>query len=279
MAEKNYLAPAEIAEYVVDTAKVKAGSPAGKLLALGFMAGMWIAMGSSGSTMIAHNLLMKPETYGLGRALLGMIFGGGLMLVVISGGELFTGNCLMIQGVIQKEITWQAMLRNWGLVYLGNLLGSLFIAALVVHTGAMSYSANDLGGMTIRIAASKTSLGFTQALASGVLCNILVCATVWMSYGAKDVAGKVLVCFFLIWLFASSGFEHCVANMYYIPAGLWAAATQPWLDAAMLSESYLTNLTWVNFALRNLVPVTLGNIIGGCGLTGCIYWYCYLRKA
>jgi formate/nitrite transporter len=184
----------------------------------------------------------------------------------------------MVVGLLEKQIKLGAMLRNWGLVYTGNLLGSLLIAALAVFSGLMGASANDFGGMTIRIAASKASLGFGQAVALGVLCNMLVCGAVWMSYGAKDIGGKIFSCFFPILLFITSGFEHSVANMFYIPAGIWAASNPAWLEAAKLSESALANLTWVNFFIQNLLPVTIGNIIGGSCLIGGVYWFSYLRK-
>jgi formate/nitrite transporter len=250
-----------------------------KLLALGFMAGTFVALASNGSTMAAHNLLLRPETYGLGRTIGGAIFGAALMLVVVAGGELFTGNTLMVMGLLDKKITLGAMLRNWCLVYVGNFIGSLFIAALAVYSGSLHASANDFGGMTIRIAASKTALGFGQAVALGVLCNMLVCGGVWMAYGAKDIGGKLLACFFSIWLFATSGFEHSVANMFYIPAGIWAAADHEWLEAAKLSGSALAGLNWANFFARNLLPVTIGNIIGGSCLIGGVYWFCYMRSS
>ena len=278
MAEKNFLAPAEIAEYTANVAKTKASLPAAKMLVLGFMAGAFIAFASNGSTMAAHNLLLKPETYGLGKALAGFIFTAGLMMVVVCGAELFTGNNLMIIGVLDKRITWLEMLRNWLFVYVGNLFGSMTIAALSVYSGLMNASANDFGGMTIRIAASKAGLNFCKALVLGILCNILVCVAVWMSFGAKDLIGKLFACFFPIWLFVTSGFEHSIANMFYVPAGLWAKSNPAWLEAAKLSDSALANLTWGNFFINNLIPVTIGNVIGGACVVGCAYWFCYLRK-
>jgi len=278
MSEKQFLSPGEIAEYTVSAAQTKAASSAVKLLVLGFLAGVYIAFASNGSTMAAHNLLNNPETYGLGKALAGSIFGTGLMLVIVAGAELFTGNNLMIMGVLQKKISLGAMFRNWLIVYICNFLGSFFIAVLMVNSGLFNSSANVFGGMTIRIAANKTGLTFLQALFLGILCNILVCAAVWMSYGAKDIAGKLFSCFFPIWLFITSGFEHSVANMFYVPAGILAAANPNWLAAAKISDVDLTNLSWANFIIKNLLPVTIGNTIGGGLLVGCLYWFSYLKK-
>lgn len=278
MADKQFLPPAEIAEYVVTLAQTKAASSAARLLALSFLAGAFVAFAANGSTMAAYNLLFNPQTYGLGRILSGFIFGGALMMVVVAGAELFTGNNLMIIGLLERKITLFRMLRNWAFVYLGNLLGAFFIALLVVYSGLLNTGANDVGGMTIRIAASKTELGFLQAIILGILCNMLVCTAVWMSYGAKDIAGKILTCFFIIMLFVASGYEHSIANMFYIPAGILAAANNGWLEAAKISAGSFENLTWANYILKNLLPVTLGNVIGGCFMIGYFYWFSYLKN-
>lgn len=276
MSDKAFLSSAEIAEYAISTAQVKASSSVGKLLALGFIAGSFVAFASNGSTMVAFNLLFQPDTYGLGKLICGAIFPAALMMVLVAGGELFTGNTIMVMGLLEKKITLSAMLRNWLIVYIGNFLGSLMVAAFVVYSGILHAGADGFGGMTIRIAVSKTGSSFSQAVVLGILCNVLVCAAVWMSYGAKDVTGKLLSCFFVIWLFAASGYEHCVANMFYIPAGIWASANPAWLEAAKMGGA-TAGLTWSGFLMRNLLPVTLGNIIGGSGLIGGIYWFSYVH--
>ncbi|MDR1192959.1 MAG: formate/nitrite transporter family protein [Peptococcaceae bacterium] len=278
MAENQYLAPAEIATVALRTAETKAAAGAGQLLALGLIAGVFIGLAAQGSNMAAYNLLANPATYGLGRSLVGVTFGTGLMLILVAGGELFTGNCLMILGPLEKRFAWPAMLRNWALVYLGNFIGSQLIVWLIYASGLLNSSAGLLGGMTAKIAASKVSLSFGQALASGILCNLPVCGAVWMSYGAKDIISKLGVCFFPVWLFATSGFEHSVANMYFIPAGILAAANPTWTAAAGLDAAAdLAGLTWGNFFTKNLFPVTIGNILGGACLVGGVYWFCYLR--
>lgn len=277
-----YLKPAEICEATVEAGVAKAASPASTLLILSFLAGAFIAFASEGSNMAAFNLLARPETYGLGKALAGAIFGTGLMLVVIAGGELFTGNTMMVGALAVGRIGPGALLRNWALVYLGNLLGSLFIALLMVESGLFSSGANLLGAVTIKIAAYKTGLPFLSAFILGILCNWLVCLAVWMAYGAKDIAGKVLAIFFPIWLFITSGFEHSVANMYYIPAGILAAGKGELLAAALehgLTAEALERLGWGSFLLRNLIPVTLGNIVGGGAFVMMAYLVAYRPRS
>lgn len=279
MAEKCYLTPAEITAAMIETGVRKASlAPAIQFL-LGILAGVYIAFASEGSNMAAFNLLADPDTYGLGRCLAGAIFPGGLMLVVVAGGELFTGNTLMAMAVRERRITWGGMAANWFWVYAGNFAGSVLIAHMMAESGLFNAGANLLGGMTIKIAAGKAGLGFLAAFYLGVLCNWLVCLAVWMAAGATDVTGKIFAIFFPIWLFITSGFEHSVANMYYIPAGLFAKANPAWSAASGLSAQALDGLTWTAFLLHNLVPVTLGNIVGGALFVGMAYWASYVRPA
>jgi formate transporter len=279
--ERGYLTPQEITETAIAVGVKKARSGAGQLLILGFLAGAFIAFASEGSNMAAFNLLARPETYGLGKALAGSIFGTGLMLVLIAGGELFTGNTLMVGALAVRRISLAAMLRNWALVYASNFLGSVFIAYLMAVSGLFSSGANMLGAVTIKIAAYKTGLGFLSAFALGLMCNWLVCLAVWMNYGAKDMTGKIFAIFFPIWLFITSGFEHSIANMYYVPAGIFAAADPALLQAALehgVSETSLAGLTWRGFALKNLLPVTLGNIVGGSLFVMVAYFFAFRDK-
>lgn len=272
------LKPAEITELTIETAVDKSGGSFKKLILLSFLAGAFIAFAAEGSNMAAFNLLARPETYGLGKVLAGAIFGTGLMLVVLAGGELFTGNTMILAAVCEKKVTLGRMLRNWGIVYLGNLLGSLFIAYMMVHSGLLSSGADMLGAITVKIAVYKVNLTFIQAFYLGIMCNWLVCLAVWLSYGAESMAGKILAIFFPIWLFITSGFEHSVANMYYIPAGILAKAVNPNYGELMnLSEEVLDSLTWGSFFINNLVPVTLGNIIGGGVMVAIAYWFVYKK--
>ena len=278
MSERQYYNPEEIALRTLETAEKKAKMDWPRQLVLGILAGAFIAFASEGSNMAAFNLLANSETYGLGKALAGAIFGTGLMFVLIAGGELFTGNTLMVSGVLAKRVRLRDMLRNWFFVYLGNLLGSLLIAFMMVHSGLFDSSGGMLGGVTIKIAAGKVGLPFHSAVFLGIMCNWIVCLAVWMAYGAKDITGKAIIIFFTIWLFITSGFEHSVANMYYIPAGILAKTNGTWAAISHLPQSALDGLHWQSFFINNLIPVTLGNIIGGAGFVGAAYWFVYLRK-
>ncbi len=276
----NYLSPKQITAATVETGLKKSKLSVAKMIVLGFLAGAFIAFAAEGSNMAAYNLWMSPATYGLGKALAGTIFGTGLMLVLIAGGELFTGNTLITLGVLDGKVKLGDMFKNWLFVYLGNFLGSLLIAFLIVHSGQLGASGNALAGMTIKIAAYKVGLTFSKAFILGILCNWLVCLAVWMAYGATDIAGKILAIFFPIWLFITSGFEHSVANMYYIPAGILAKANVDYRAAAELmgvTAEKLAHLNWTTFVVDNLVPVTLGNIVGGALFVAGVYWFVYAR--
>lgn len=275
--EKRPLKPAEITDAIIQTAQDKVNGRFLKLLVLGFLAGAFIAFAAEGSNMAAFNLLAEPTTYGLGKALAGAIFGTGLMLVVLAGGELFTGNTMILAAVCDRKVKINRMLRNWLIVYVGNLIGSLFIAYMMVNSGLLASGGDMLGAVTIKIAAYKVNLAFMQAFYLGIMCNWLVCLAVWIATGAETMAGKILAIFFPIWLFITSGFEHSVANMYYIPAGIMAKANEAYLTLANLSPEALSHLTWGGFFINNLLPVTLGNIVGGGLLVGMAYWYSYKK--
>jgi formate/nitrite transporter len=263
--------PLEILDLAGDVAAAKAARPLPAQAILGFLAGAFIAFAAEGSTMAAFNLLFDPARVGLGRVLAGAVFGTGLMLVVLAGGELFTGNCLMVAGIMEGKLRAVPMLKSWAVVYAANFAGSLFVAALMAWSGLFASAGGLAGGMTIRIAAGKCALAFGPAFALGLLCNWLVCLAVWVSWAARDATGKILACFFVICLFITSGFEHSIANMYYIPAGIFARANSAWVAASGLSPEMLDALGWKNFFLRNLLPVTLGNIAGGAGMTAVLF--------
>lgn len=275
---KAYLTPAEIVDVTLQTGVKKAKAPGLALFILGILAGAFIAFAAEGSNMAAFNLFAEPTTYGLGKALAGSIFGTGLMLVILAGGELFTGNTMMLAALLDKRIGIGGMLKNWSIVYIGNFVGSVFIAAMMVHSGLFNSGDSVLGAMTIKIAAYKVGLSWTQAFVLGIMCNWLVCLAVWLAYGAQDMTGKIFGIFFPIWLFITSGFEHSVANMYYIPAGILAKSNEKWVEAAMahgVTPEKLAHLNWETFAINNLVPVTLGNIVGGGIFVGVVYFYTY----
>lgn len=277
MNTRTLLAPAEILDHTIKTAENKAGNSFKRLIILSFLAGAFIAFAAEGSNMAAFNLLAVPTTYGLGKALAGAVFGTGLMLVVIAGGELFTGNTMILAAVCERKVSVSRMLRNWIIVYFGNLLGSIFIASMMMHSGLFASGENMLGAVTLSIAVHKVNLSFLQALFLGIMCNWLVCLAVWMSFGADSMTGKIFAVFFPIWLFITSGFEHSVANMYYIPAGILAKAEPIFGQMAGLSSEALDSLTWESFFINNLIPVTLGNIIGGGIFVSMAYWYAYKK--
>jgi formate/nitrite transporter len=267
--------PQEILQKTSDNGVAKASKSFCNLFILGILAGVYIAFASEGSNMAAFNLLAKPETYGLGRCLAGAIFPGGLMLVVLAGGELFTGNTMMLLPLATGKIRLTGLLRNWLIVYTGNFVGSVFVAYLIICSGQLNGGNHLLGGMTIKIAATKCHLSFLEAFSLGILCNWLVCLAVWMATGTKEMIGKIFAIFFPIWLFITSGFEHSVANMYYISAGLFAQSHPDWLASVPLRPELLESLTWTNFFIANLLPVTLGNIVGGGIFVSLAYRFAY----
>ena len=201
-------------------------------------------------------------------------------MVVVAGGELFTGNSLMLMAMAEGRISPWQLLRSWIVVYAGNFAGALLTAGLVCLSGQWGMSGGLLGASVIKTAAGKTALSFQNAFFLGILCNWLVCLAVWMSFAARDIAGKVLVIFFPIWIFVTSGFEHSVANMYYIPAGILAAADPALAERAAsvgLSPEALANLNWGAMLQANLLPVTLGNVVGGGVLVALACWFVYRR--
>lgn len=278
MDKKDFYAPAEIVDVALAVCVKKVSTPYFKEFLLAILAGAFIGFASEGSNMAAFNLFARPETYGLGKVLAGSIFGTGLMLVIVAGAEMFTGQTLILAAVLDGKVKLSQMLTNWVLVWIGNLVGSLFLAYMMVQSGLFNSGDSVLGAMTIKIASYKVGLSFMSAFWLGVMCNWLVCLAVWMSFAAKDIVGKLFAIFFPIWLFITSGFEHSVANMYYIPAGIMAKSNPQWVAAAAeygVTPEKLEHLNWMTFFLNNELPVTLGNIVGGGVLVGAYYWFVY----
>jgi formate/nitrite transporter len=216
--------------------------------------------------------------FGLSRLLAGLVFSLGLVLVVVGGAELFTGNTLMVMALAARKITLAEMLRAWTIVYVGNLIGALGTAVLVLLSGQYLSGEGSVATAALSLSLAKVALPFDRAFFLGILCNVLVCLAVWLSIGARSTGDKVLAVLFPVSAFVAAGFEHSVANMYLIPLGLlikdWAPASL-WTQMAISSDS-LGPLTWSSF-LWNLLPVTLGNLIGGGVLVGGVYWFVYLR--
>jgi formate/nitrite transporter len=213
--------------------------------------------------------------YGITRILAGVTFSLGLILVVIGGAELFTGNSLMIIALLNHKITFLSLLRNWGLVYVANFLGSMLIAFLVIYSRMYAFAGGELGKSMLTVANNKTNFTFLQAIILGILCNILVCLAVWLTYSTKNTGGKILAIVFPISAFIAAGFEHSVANMYILPVGLLLKSIDPVFVAGLKLD--LSSLTWINAMLYNLLPVTLGNIIGGAGFVGLLYYLIYRK--
>lgn len=265
------LAPKTIAETVATKIGVgKATSPWVAVFVLGILAGSYIGFGGLLSLVVTFDM---AERLGIGftRFMSGAVFSLGLMLVVIAGAELFTGNNLMVSSVLQREITFSTMMKRWGLVYFANFVGSIFLALLFYLSGIWKMGDGALGKYAVLVAMRKVSLPFMEALFRGIGCNWLVCLAVWMALASRQVIGKIFAIFFPIMGFVAIGFEHSIANMYFIPSGIFLA---PHYDAGILKE-----LNWFSFFVKNLVPVTIGNIIGGAVFVGMSYWSAYLKPS
>ncbi len=234
-----------------------------EIMVAAVLAGMFIAFGASSSNVAAFGI----EDVGIARTLTGCVFPVGLMLIVLVGGELFTGDCLMFAGFLDRRYKARQMARVLIFVYLGNLIGSAVLAWLIACSGQWNYGSGALAAYTIKIAYGKVHLSFGSALISGILCNILVCFAVLTAGAAKDVTGKIWGCFFPILAFVLAGYEHCVANMYYIVAGIIAASKPEYAAKAMelygYTEQELASLNLGSMFAVNLLPVTIGNIVGG----------------
>ncbi len=270
----NLFSPAEIARNYIKTGRGKVNTPAGKMLVLAIMAGAFIAFGGVAATTAA----VSAPYASVGKLVGALVFPGGLTMVLLAGSELFTGNNLLVIPLLEKEISLAGMLKNWIVVYIGNFIGSCLVGAGVVYSHQISLFDNGLAVSVLSTAASKCSLSFGDAFIRGILCNFLVCIAVWISFAAKDVVGKIAGLFFPIMIFVLCGFEHSVANMYFISAGIFAKTVPAFASAASEAGVDLDVISWGNFLGRNLLPVTLGNIVGGAVCVGCVYWFLYLRE-
>jgi formate/nitrite transporter len=263
---------AEIVKYFSESSMQKSKYSVLRLMILGILGGAFIAFAAQGSNAAIYTI----ASAGLGKALAGALFSTGLIMVGITGAELFTGDMLMIIPCLGRQYRFSRLLRNWSLVYLGNFSGSILIVGFILLSGQFDFSGGLLGAFTIKTAVYKVSLSFVKAFFMGVLCNWLVCLAVWMAVAAKDVIGKIFAIFFPIWLFITSGFEHSIANMYYIPAGILAKANPLYVQQALamgVTAESLDHLNWASFLTGNLIPVTLGNMIGGIIFVGGLFWF------
>ena len=248
----------------------KSTNAATKLLVLGVLAGFLIGMGAMVTNTAGH-ALTNPS---VAKIVSGLLFPFGLIMVILTGAELFTGNCLITISVMEKKVNWLGMLRNWFYVYLGNFIGSVLLAMAAAYSGPMNLNSNAVAVYTMKVAAVKCALTFGNAVVLGILCNVLVCIAVAMSLMSKTTGGRALGAYLPIAFFVIAGFEHSVANMYYISAGLFAKNIPAYVEAAAAAGLDISGLTWWNFLVHNLLPVTLGNIIGGCSFAA-LLWFAH----
>jgi len=267
------LLPPEMARRAEESGAAKATTDHGRLVALAVLAGAFIAFGGIFSTVALAGAAGAP--WGAIRVLAGVTFSVGLILVVVGGAELFTGNNLIVMAWAGGRVSTWALLRNWILVYAGNIAGGVGIALLASGARLHEAGGGAVGATALGIAAGKLQLGFVQAVLLGILCNVLVCLAVWLSYSARSTTDRVLAVVPPIAAFVAAGFEHSIANVYFVPFALLVT----WLDPGFVVASGLDTraLSWGGFLARNLAPVTLGNVIGGALLVGGVYWFVYLR--
>lgn len=271
--------PPEMAEKAEVIGIKKAKMSFSNTFALSILAGAFIAIGAIFSTTVSAGSSMLP--YGVGRLLSGLTFSLGLILVIVGGAELFTGNSLIIMAFSSQKVTLSQLLKNWAIVYIGNFVGSVGTSILIFFSKQYTFGNGAIGLTMLNIGESKTSLSFLQAIALGILCNALVCMAVWLCYSARSTADKILSIIPPISAFVAAGFEHSVANMYFIPVSLLVKyfAHPSFFYMIQKIPSDFPNLTLGNFFLVNLLPVTIGNIIGGAVMVGLVYWYIYLRRS
>lgn len=256
------LSPSQLMEACAAAGERKCALSPRRAFLLALLAGALIAFGAAATNTAAHT----ARDAGTVRLICGLLFPFGLGIVSVTGGELFTGNCLIAVPLSQRRVTAAAMGKNWAVVYLGNFVGALLVAACCAFTGQLNYSDGGLALFTMKLAAGKCVLSLPAALALGIACNVLVCLGVLCAMTARDTTGKILGAYLPVALFVLCGFEHSVANMFYIPAGLFAKTVPAYAALAADSGLDLTELTWGAFLLKNLLPVTLGNILGGVGV-------------
>ncbi|HDL60021.1 MAG TPA: formate/nitrite transporter family protein [candidate division WOR-3 bacterium] len=246
-----------------------------KLFILGILAGVYIGFGAELATMVGHDVA-KYMGVGMAKLIMGAVFSVGLMLVVIAGAELFTGNNLIFLSVLDKRAPVWRLFYNWIVVYIANLIGSLLLVILMYWSGLWKTNGYLVGATALKIANAKVNLSFLEAFARGVGCNWLVCLAVWIAFSARQTIGKIFAIFFPIMAFVASGFEHSVANMYFIPMGMFLKNIPHVVAAAGYPD--LSNLNMYGFWVRNELPVTLGNMVGGAFFVAMLYWIVYIWR-
>ena len=286
------LLPPAMASKAEDLGVKKANLKAPNMFMLAILAGAFIGIGAIFATTVAAGGMSVKDAagaaafstgfpYGVTRLLVGLVFTVGLILVVVGGAELFTGNTLIMMAFASKKVTLVQLLRNWGIVYVGNLVGSMLTAYIVFLGKQYTFGSGAIGLAALNIGEAKTALTFVQAVALGIMCNALVCMAVWMCYSARTTTDKIMAIIPPIACFVAAGFEHSIANMYFIPVALFIKGSGDTAFFEMIGKTAdsFTHLTWGNFFLANLLPVTIGNIIGGGIMVGLVYWFVYQRKS
>jgi formate transporter len=271
--------PAKMASRMEEVGLAKAGLGFWTMFALAVLAGAFIATGAIFATTVTTGLGATGVGFGIVKLLAGLVFCLGLIAVVVAGAELFTGNNLIIMAFANGKVGVGGLLRNWVIVYVGNFVGSVLTALVMFLSKQYTFAGGALGANALAIANGKCSLDFMQAIALGIMCNALVCLAIWLCSSARSTTDKILAIIFPITAFVAAGFEHSVANMYFIPIGLFIknfAGPDFWTAIGKTAAEF-ANLTWPAFFITNLLPVTIGNIIGGAGFVGLAYWFIYLR--
>ena len=269
--EKRMLKPAEICDEIIDIYEHKAHYPVLKSIVLGILAGAFIALGGFAASVSSHSI----ENFGIAKLVAGAVFPVGLIMILLAGTDLFTGNILLTVPFIDGRLSFKAVLKNWTIIYLSNFIGALIIASLIYFSGLMEGNALKLGGYALKVAINKASITPIKALFSGILCNFLVCLAVWLSFSAKDVIGKIFAIWFPIMAFIIGGFEHSVANMYYFSIGFLVKGNPEFALNYGITESKLEHLNLADVIFKNMIPVTIGNIIGGGVLIGVAFWVAF----
>ncbi|MDM8158602.1 formate/nitrite transporter family protein [Labilibaculum sp. K2S] len=263
LTQQAFHSPAETVQVVNHTAEAKQNTPANKVFVLAILAGGYIAMGSLLALIVGGAMPGLAQTNpGLQKFFFGAVFPLGLILCAVAGAELFTGNtAYFIPSVLSKRMSFKVPLKNWGIVYIGNFIGSIIVAYFLVYLTEVLMNSPS-ADTAIKIAIAKTSAPFYKTFLKGIACNWMVALAMWLAYAAKDITGKILGIWFPVMAFVAMGFEHCVANMFFIPVAIFHGAA----------------ITWMDFIVKNLIPATLGNIVGGGLFVGTAYWYAYDKK-
>ncbi len=270
--------PSRIAERIDNLAVQKAKLSSSNTFLLGILAGIYLGFGAQFSTLVISDSTFH---FGLSSLIEGIVYSLGFILAVIGGAEVFTGNCLSVIGFAGKKVTLYELLTNWVIIYIGNLTGSIIMVCWMYKTHQWEFFNNMVGAKALLIAHKKVNLSFKTSFTCGVLCNALICLAVWLCFSGRSTADKIISILFPIGGFVTSGFEQCVSNMYFVPMGVMLRGNTFVVEAAEKMAGKvldLSQLTWKGFFINNLLPVTLGNIVGGVMLIGIVFWFIYLRS-